>query len=59
MASSLGGQRKWVHCKHIYCILQHVMFCEHTKKIIHRLTWSWNEVRCFTSCEKQIDFCLV
>jgi hypothetical protein len=27
IASSLGEQGKWVHYKHIYYILQHVMFC--------------------------------
>ncbi len=27
MASLLGGQGKWVHCKHMYYILQHVMYC--------------------------------
>jgi hypothetical protein len=36
MASSFGRRRKWVQYTHIYCISQHVMFCEHTKKIILR-----------------------
>lgn len=27
MASLLGGEGKWVHCKHMYYILQHVMYC--------------------------------
>ncbi len=27
IASSLGEQGKWVHYKHVYYILQHVMFC--------------------------------
>ncbi len=28
MACSLGGHGKWVHCKHLYYILQSVMYCD-------------------------------
>jgi hypothetical protein len=27
MSSSLGWWKKWVPCKHVYYVLQHVMFC--------------------------------
>jgi hypothetical protein len=27
MAGSLGSQGNWVHCKHLYFILQNVMYC--------------------------------
>jgi hypothetical protein len=45
MASSLGGRGKWVHCKHIYFILQNVMYYGQMEIFIHLSTWSWNEVQ--------------
>jgi hypothetical protein len=50
MASSLGGHGKWVHCKHLYYILQNVMYCGQTKDFIHFPTWSWNEVQHMMNC---------
>jgi hypothetical protein len=44
MASSLGGQGEWVHCKHLYFILKNLMYCGQTKPFIHFPAWSWNEV---------------
>ncbi len=58
MASSFGGRRKWVHYKHIYWISHHVMFCEHTKKIIRRLTWSWNELNALQVVKSKWNFVL-
>jgi hypothetical protein len=50
MASSLGGRGKWVHYKHLYFILQNLMYYGQTKPFIHFLTWSWIEVQHLTSC---------
>jgi hypothetical protein len=44
MKGSLGAQGKWVHCKHLYYILQHVRLCGLMETFIHHLSWSWNEV---------------
>jgi hypothetical protein len=49
MTGSLGACGKWVHCKHLYYILQHVMLCGLMETFIHHLTWSWNEVHKLTT----------
>jgi hypothetical protein len=54
MASSLGASWKWVHCKHLYFILQKVMHYGQTKKIIHFPTWSWNEMQRLMSRAKMV-----
>ncbi len=56
MASSLGGCGKWVHYKHLYFILQNVMYCGQTENFIHFLAWSWNEVQCLKS-HARVVFC--
>jgi hypothetical protein len=38
ISSSLGKQGKWVLCKHMYYVLQHVMFCGEFEIFIHFLT---------------------
>ncbi len=43
MIGSLGGYGKWVHCKHLYYILQNVMLCGLMERSIHQLTWSWTK----------------
>ncbi len=45
MVGSLGGHGKWVHWKHLYFILQNVMYCGQIEPFIHFMTWSWNEVQ--------------
>jgi hypothetical protein len=49
LSCSWGWQGKWVPCKHIYYVLQHVMFCGEFENSIHFPTWSCNEfvVYCF------------
>jgi hypothetical protein len=49
MTISLGDHGKWVHCKHMYNILQNVMFCELMQMFIHRLAWTWDKVHKSTS----------
>jgi len=46
LLGSWGRQRKWVPCKHIYYVLQHVMFCGEFEIFIHFPTWSCNEFCC-------------
>jgi hypothetical protein len=52
MIGSLSGCGKWVHCKHLYYILQNVMFCGLMEMFIHHLTWSWDKVHKITSHTK-------
>jgi hypothetical protein len=54
MASSLGGHGKWVHYKHLYFILQNVMYCGQTENFIHFSKRSWNEVQHLMSCVKVV-----
>ncbi len=54
MAGSLGGRGKWVHCKHLYFILQNVMYCGQIKPFLHFLTWSQNEIQCIMNHVKVI-----
>jgi hypothetical protein len=44
MSMSLDERGPWVHCKHMYYILQYVMFCGIRKSFIHYPSWNWNEV---------------
>jgi len=43
-ASSLGGHGAWVQCKHMYYILQNIIYCGQAKKIIHYPMWSWDKL---------------
>jgi hypothetical protein len=44
LEGSLGARGVYVHYKHVYHVLQKIMFCGLTKKFIHHYTWSWDEV---------------
>jgi hypothetical protein len=35
VSNSLGKHEKWVTYKHMYCVLQHVMFCGEFENFIH------------------------
>jgi hypothetical protein len=35
----------WVQCKHMYYILQNIIYCGWTKKIIHYPIWSWDKIK--------------
>ncbi len=55
MTCSLGIHGKWVHCKHLYYILQQVMLCGLMKTFIHHPTWSWNEVHKLTTKTTMVE----
>ncbi len=55
MIGSLGAHGKWVHCKHLYYILQDVTLCGLMETFIHHLTWSWNEVHKLTTRATMVD----
>jgi hypothetical protein len=44
VANSLGRSMKRVPCKHLYYVLQHVMFFEEFKNFIHFPPWSCDGV---------------
>jgi hypothetical protein len=44
VSCSLGKCGKWVPSKHMYYVLQHVMFCGRFESFIHFLTWNCDEV---------------
>jgi hypothetical protein len=46
ISNSLGWWGKWVPCKHMYYVLQHVLFCGEFESSIHFPTWNCDEVRC-------------
>jgi hypothetical protein len=46
ISSLLGWWRRWVPCKHMYYVLQHVMFCQQFESFIHFPTWNCDEVCC-------------
>jgi hypothetical protein len=52
---SLGGYGKWVHCKHLYYILQILMFYGLMETFIHHPIWSWDEVHKLTSQTRTIE----
>jgi hypothetical protein len=56
LAKSLGAHGVYVQCKHVYHILQTIMFCGLTKEFIHYCTWSWDEVQCLLECSKAFGF---
>jgi len=45
LASSLGDHGVYVQCKHVYYVLQMIMFRGFTKEFIHHYTWSRDEVQ--------------
>jgi hypothetical protein len=56
LVGSLGARGVYVHCKHVYHILQMIMFCRLMKKFIHHYTWSWDEIQCLLKCSKVFEF---
>ncbi len=42
---ALGGLGTYVQFKHVYHILQSVMFCGIVEDFIHYYMWSWDEVQ--------------
>jgi hypothetical protein len=46
MISNSLGQGKWVPCKHMYYVLQHVMFCGEFEIFIYFQTWNCDDVYC-------------
>jgi hypothetical protein len=48
----LGGLGTYVQCKHVYHVLQLMMFYGFTKDFIHYWMWSWDEVQCLLQCFK-------
>ncbi len=55
LTSFLGSHGLYVHCKHVYHVLQMIMFSGLTKKFIHYCTWSWDEVQCLLKCSKTFE----
>jgi hypothetical protein len=55
LASSLCGRGVYVQCKHVYHVLQTIMFCGLTEKFIHHYTWSWDEVQHLLKCSKVFE----
>jgi hypothetical protein len=45
LAESLGAHGAYVKCKHVYHILQTIMFYGLTEEFIHYCTWSWDEIQ--------------
>jgi hypothetical protein len=37
----LGMCGTWVQCKHLYHILQNIMYCGKIEKFVHYPTWNW------------------
>ncbi len=56
LASSLGGCGVYVQCKHVYHILQMIMFCGLMEKFIHHCIKSWDEVQRLVKCSKAFEF---
>jgi len=50
ISNSLGWQGKWVPCKHMYYVLQHVMFWGQFESFIHFPTWNCDEVCRLLNC---------
>ncbi len=46
----LGSCGVYVRCKHVYNVLQTIMFYGLTKKFIHHCTWIWVEVQRLLKC---------
>jgi hypothetical protein len=50
-SSVLGHRKKWVPCKHMHYVLQHVMFCGQFESFIHFPTLSCDEVHRLLDCD--------
>ncbi len=51
----LGGCETWVQCKHMYHILQNIMYCGQSKKFIHFPIWSWDKIQWLLTCAKTFE----
>jgi hypothetical protein len=57
LASSLSGRGAYMQCKHVYHILQMIMFYGLMEDFIHYCTWSWDEVQRLLKCSlKPLEF---
>jgi hypothetical protein len=56
LVESLGANGAYVKFKHVYHILQTIMFCGLTEEFIHYYTWSWDEIQRFLECSKAFGF---
>ncbi len=45
LVTSLGGRGAYVQCKHVYHVLQMIMFCGLMKVFIHQYMWNWDEIQ--------------
>ncbi len=52
--TSLGGCGAWVQCKHLYHILQTIMYCGQSEKFMHYPTWNWDKVQWLLACAKAL-----
>ncbi len=50
LVGSLGGRGVYVQCKHVYHVLQPIMFCGLMEEFIHHCTWNWDEVQRLLKC---------
>jgi hypothetical protein len=55
LASSLGSRGLYVQCKHVYHVLQKIMFYGLTEMFIRRYTWNWDEVQCLLKWSKAFE----
>jgi hypothetical protein len=55
MFASLNGRTLWVQGKHLYYILQYVMFCGIKEPFVHYPSWSWNEIHRLLGCAKTLE----
>ncbi len=51
---ALGGLGTYMQCKHVYHILQLIMFCGLKEDFIHYCMWSWDEVQCLLQHSKAL-----
>jgi hypothetical protein len=56
LASSLGGPRIYVQCKHMYHVMRSILFCGLMEDFIHYYMWSWDEVQHLLQCSKALGF---
>jgi type III secretory pathway component EscU len=52
---SLGIHGAWVQCKHLYHILQNIMYYGQFEEFIHYPTWNWDEVQRLLARAKTFD----
>ncbi len=51
----LGGHGVYVQCKHVYHVLQPIMFCGLMEEFVHHCTWNWDEVQCLLKYSKVFE----